>query len=118
MRSKHGHRAFNTRIYERIYQEFKDYVEGSCTRFRSGANVTESFFAMYYYLSTGRKYNGKFSTKYLAFDNRRNLIHFFNKGCDAQSVCFNNNNGDDILIMSCMDKKFPNRSKYEKAASA
>lgn len=114
LRSKHGHRAFNTCIYKRIYEDFKDHIDGSCTRFRSGTNVTESFFAIYYYLSTGCRYKGNLDTKYLSFDNKMNLVQFFKSGCSAQSICLNNNDGDDTLVLACMDKKFPDKSKYER----
>lgn len=116
MRSQHGHRAFGAALYRRIYEEFRDYVDGSCTRFRSSSNVTESFFAVYYFLSTGCRYKGRFSTKYLSFDDRDRLVKFFAGGGGAQSVCINNNDGDDLLLLSYMDRKFHSRSKYEKEA--
>jgi hypothetical protein len=82
--------------------------------FRSSSNVTESFFAMYYYISTGCRYNGKLSTKYLSFDDRNRLVEFFEGGGFAQSICLNNNDGDDVLVMACMNRRFPAKSKYER----
>lgn len=114
-RSCHGHRAFNSAVYGKIYEKFKPYIDSTCTEFRSGRNTTESFFSVYYDLATGGKYAGGLSVKYLSFEKRDELVAFFSGPPEkrAQSVCINNNDGNDILLLSCVEKEFPIKSKYE-----
>jgi hypothetical protein len=91
------------------------HIDSTCTEFRSDRNTTESFFSVYYDLTTGGKYSGGLSVKYLSFEKRDELVAFFSgdPAGRAQSVCINNNDGDDLLLLSCMEKAFPSKSKYE-----
>lgn len=114
-RSRHGHRAFNSAIYRKIYEKFRRHIDSTCTEFRSDRNTTESFFSVYYDLTTGGKYAGGASVRYFSFERRDELVRFFagDPARRAQSVCINNNDGDDLLLLSCMEKAFPSKSKYE-----
>ena len=75
--------------------------------FRADYNVTESFFNVYYYLLMKMKYRSRTLTyKYFNFDSISRLIDLFTAKDMSKlpkSICINNNNGNDILLMSKME---------------
>ena len=116
MRSNHTHRAFNKAIYSQIFNRFSSYILKSCSMFRSDINVTESFFNVYYYLLMKKKYkNTSLTYKYYSFETIDKLVKLFTqKKGFPKSICINNNNGNDLLLLAKMQQIFPAKSKYEK----
>ena len=74
--------------------------------FRSNVNVTESFFNVYYYLLMKKKYESKTLTyRYYSFKNVDKLIMLFaktNAKDFPKSICINNNDGSDLLLLAKM----------------
>lgn len=113
----HVQTSFSKPIFNSIFEQHKDSIQNSITKFRDDKNLSQYFFSIYYMLATQNKYIMKHQNKTIRVD----LYTQFNKAQqilttdnDFTLVCLNNNNPThDILLYHLFNKKFPNISKYE-----
>ena len=117
--SYHAQKSMNKAILKSIYDKFESYIHSKITMFRCDDNLSQAFFTAYYNLSTGMRWVDNYHITYKRFDifnQFKKIINFFS--CDhshmPQLFCLNNNdNKNDIAIMSQFEKMFPLKSKFE-----
>ena len=116
----HVQNAFSKIIFERIFKSNMQIILKGITKFREDCNISQYFFTNYYMLSTQKKYELKNANNIsksldliLQFDIVQSII--FNNSLKYKLICLNNNNENkDIILYHMFNKKFPEKSKYEK----
>jgi hypothetical protein len=118
LRPGHGPQAFSKSLIKQIYNEFKDEIEASISKFREPYNYNQYLFSSYAAFHEIQKtkpitykYIGLFSKNYI-------LLYNYLTNKHIKELCINDveqTKVEDKKILMCLleGTKFPNKCKYE-----